>query len=196
MLDRIIAYHCAPALAGIKPANIFSCLRKDYPDAEFEIERLNKQLNKTGIYFDVLCSCEKRVMVMMYRKNRLEEYITSDSIKKLLTDFGYPENTDIRGYIEYLKKRIGVCMEFPHEIGAFLGYPANDIYGFISKSAECLYTGYWKVYDDVEGSKQRFNRYDRCRRAVMKRINSGFTIVTLFGRNVISAHNIANTRQM
>lgn len=183
MLDRIIAYHCAPALAGIKPANIFSCLRKDYPDAEFEIERLNKQLNNIGIYFDVLCSCEKRVMVMMYRKNRLEEYINSSSIRKLLTDFGYPENADIRGYIEYLKKRIGICMEFPHEIGAFLGYPINDIYGFISKSAECLYTGYWKVYDDVEGSKRCFSRYDRCRRAVMKRIDSGFTIVTLFGGN-------------
>lgn len=180
MIDYIIAYHCAPALAGIKPANIFSCLRRDYPNAEEELERLNTCLNSSGIYFEILCSCERRVMVMIYRKSRLEAYIRRAEISRLLKDYGYPDEIDCGVYIERLKERISSCGDFPHEIGAFLGYPIKDIYGFILGSSECLHTGYWKVYDDVESSKKCFKRYDMCRAAVMKRINSGSTLESLF----------------
>lgn len=181
MIDRIIAYHCAPALAGIKPANIFSCLRRDYPNAEREIERLNACLNGSDIYFEMLCSCEKRVMVMIYRKKRLEAYIHRAEIGRLLEDYGYPCSGACGAYINHLKKRIACCGDFPHEIGAFLGYPIKDIYGFILGNSECLHTGYWKVYDDVESSKRCFRRYDMCRAAVIKRIDSGSTLESMFG---------------
>ena len=29
--DQLLARHCAPALAGIKPANLVSCSKADYP---------------------------------------------------------------------------------------------------------------------------------------------------------------------
>lgn len=182
MIDSIIAYHCAPALAGIKPANIFSCSRRDYPHAERELHRLNSILNSCGIYFEILCSCEKRIMVMMYRKTRLEEYINRSEIRILLNSFGYPSAGECGAYIEHLKSRILESTDFPHEIGAFLGYPIHDIYGFMLKKEKCLYTGYWKVYDDLEASKKCFKRYDMCRAAVMKRIDGGSTIESLFGR--------------
>ncbi len=181
MIDRIIAYHCAPALAGIKPANIISCLKQEYPNVETEIERLNACLNGSDIYLEILCSCEKRAMVMIYRKKRLESYISRPEISMLLSEYGYPEARECVEYIDHLKKRIAGCGNFPHEIGAFLGYPIKDIYGFISGSSKCLHTGYWKVYDDVEGSKRCFRRYDMCRAAVIKRIDSGSTLESLFG---------------
>ena len=41
MMDLIIACHCAPALAGIKPANIFTCCKKEYPTLKKDLELLN-----------------------------------------------------------------------------------------------------------------------------------------------------------
>ena len=59
MLEKIIAYHCAPALAGIKPANIVACYNDKIPNLRSEINRLNKEMNKRNIYFEILCECEK-----------------------------------------------------------------------------------------------------------------------------------------
>ena len=61
MIEREIAYHLAPALAGIKPANIVSLCKKKFSAIHREIEDLNEQLNCRGIYFEDVykrqCQC-------------------------------------------------------------------------------------------------------------------------------------------
>ena len=70
---------------------------------------------------------------------------------------------------------------FPHEIGAFLGYPAQDINGFINHKDEgVLLVGEWKVYSDVEGAKKAFRRYCSCRNALVKRIDKGNSLADIF----------------
>ena len=45
--------------------------------------------------------------------------------------------------------------EFPHEVGLFLGYPPEDVEGFIeNKACSCKLTGYRKVYSDEEKAKK------------------------------------------
>ena len=88
-------------------------------------------------------------------------------------------------YLAIIKSRIYaqrlMNKEFPHEIGAFLGYPLHDIYGFINhKHQGCLLTGEWKVYENTEQAKKLFCRYNKCRKAVIKRINEGRTLTDLF----------------
>ncbi len=50
-MDYFFAYYCAPALAGIKSANIVSCDKLKIKDAEEKIAILNQQLNKKDIFF-------------------------------------------------------------------------------------------------------------------------------------------------
>ena len=46
---------------------------------------------------------------------------------------------------------------FPHEIGVLLGYPAEDVKGFVvNEGKNYLYSGYWKVYGDLSEAKQLF----------------------------------------
>lgn len=181
MLDTIIAYHCAPALAGIKPANIFSCRKSEYPGLRIELERLNAQFNRKGICLEILCECEKRALVMLYRKDRLEERLAEPEIAELLSGCGYPEEGSLSEMLDALRDRISGSGEFPHEIGAFLGYPIGDIYGFINgRNENCLYTGYWRVYGDVEKCKECFRRYDICRSAILKRLEKGQSLVGIF----------------
>ena len=51
------------------------------------------------------------------------------------------------------------------EVGLFLGYPSEDVNGFIScgaKGAKCV--GTWKVYGDVAAARRTFALYRKCTR--------------------------------
>lgn len=180
MIEREIAYHLAPALAGIKPANIVSLCKKKFSAIHREIKDLNEQLNCRGIYFEILCECEKRVLVMGYRKNVLWGYLCTEEIRRLLSSFGYCVEKGAEECIDCLKKRMAL-KDFPHEIGAFLGYPVHDIYGFIEHRGEgCLLTGEWKVYENAEEAERLFKRYNTCRCALAARIEQGKRLFEIF----------------
>ena len=181
MLEQLIAYHGGPALAGIKPANIVSVSSEKYPVLESEVDRLNDELNPSGIYFEILCYCRKNFLLMVYRKSKLIKYLSLPEIAELLVDNGYPSGLALCEYIEILKDRIKTNIEFPHEIGAFLGYPIEDIEGFIHhKNEGCIYIGCWRVYENAEPKIRLFERYNICRRNILQRVRSGKTLADLF----------------
>ena len=66
------------------------------------------------------------------------------------------------------------CDDFPHEIGIFLGYPAEDVRGFVENGG-CNYKlcGCWKVYGSVESARRKFAAYDRCREYLCGRLEQG-----------------------
>lgn len=62
-----------------------------------------------------------------------------------------------------LMQRISASAEFPHEIGLFLGYPPEDVKGFIECGGrDCKACGYWKVYGDVWKAETLFRKYTKC----------------------------------
>ena len=67
--------------------------------------------------------------------------------------------------------------EFPHEMGLLLGYPVEDVEGFIeNKGHNYLYSGYWKVYGHVEEKKALFNRYEEARKILIQLLASGRSV--------------------
>lgn len=173
MLETLLAHHCAPAFAGIKPANLAVFQKSCFPNLKDELKRLNSELNGKGIYIEILHECEKRALVMVYRKNVLEKHLQSYNNRAFLAGYGYPENGSLADYLGILKKRLD-CENFPHEIGVFLGYPLHDIYCFIAHRGEgCLLVGEWKVYRNAEEAKKLFCRFKACRTALVKHITSG-----------------------
>lgn len=180
MLEKLIAFHCAPALAGIKSANIASCNKSRIPDVHRKIAVLNRQLNCRDIYIKVLCECEKSVLVIVYRKEKLLKQLQDSETAHFLQSYGYGSAHSVDEYIAILKKRL-TQKDFPHEIGAFLGYPIQDIYGFIADGGRnCLIIGEWKVYGDAEKAQKLFSRYKACRNGVVKRLKKGDTLAEIF----------------
>ena len=60
-----------------------------------------------------------------------------------------------------LTKRLQIT-DFPHEIGIFLGYPLDDVEGFIkNKGQNFLLNGYWKVYSNKEEKEKIFKAYKK-----------------------------------
>ena len=168
-LQRVLAIHSAPALCGIKASNLINV---DYSDDLFkEIEELNKRFNNFRFY--ILKKDKNKVLVLIYRKRVLERELNRNSNKEFLKELGY-DVSSIDSMLLCLKERIAYN-DFPHEIGVFLGYDLSDIKSFI-ENKKCLYTGYWKVYSNLDEKLELFSKYTRCKNCVIKMIDKGFPI--------------------
>ncbi|MEM1484159.1 DUF3793 family protein [Oscillospiraceae bacterium PP1C4] len=179
--EQALAFHCAPALAGIKAANLISCATSKYPDLLESIAEYNRNLNSSGIFFEVLCHCSRHILLLVYRPKLLAPQLENAATQSLLSRAGYPQGGGWLAMLEHLKVRLADSKDFPHEIGLFLGYPLEDVLGFWKhKGKNYKLSGYWKVYSEPESAQQLFTRYDRCRDALCKRVSQGLSISRLF----------------
>lgn len=169
LLQRILAMHSSPAICGIKAANLINLKITD--KLYEEIEELNK--NYPNLSFYVLKNDGLNALILIYRKKVLERFLFKEDNKSFLKSIGY-DTTSVSTMLESLNERINED-SFPHEIGVFLGYDLSDIKSYIDGD-ECLYVGYWKVYSNVEQKKEIFDKYTKCKNAVMRMINKGFSI--------------------
>lgn len=171
--DELLAFHCAPALTGIKPANLFSCPIESMTMIAPLLSEYTKKFSSHGIAFEVICRCNTRALILVYQPQLLEDYLRQDDVIKYLQDMGYQQNS-LGEMLQTLGIRVANTKDFPHEIGVFLGYPLNDIKGFVANQGKnCKYSGYWKVYGDVEHAKGLFNAYNASREKLLNIVAKG-----------------------
>ena len=110
------------------------------------------------------------MLLLVYRPERLAETLDGAEVRRLLDRAGYPPEATLEELLTILSRRLHGS-SFPHEIGLFLGYPPEDVEGFCRhKGQNFKICGCWKVYGDQEAACRCFDRYDRCRKAVCRRL--------------------------
>ena len=100
---------------------------------------------------------------------------------------GRPTIAQSKAYVQYerdclrqLASRLCLQAEFPHEIGVFLGYPLDDVKGFIRhKGRNYTYCGCWKCYSDPQAARRRFEGFRRCTETFRRRYAAGTPIIQL-----------------
>lgn len=158
----MVLKNCAPTMAGIKTANMFSMIVENRKEFHNSICELNKSFKLKGVCIIPLKYGNKRALLYMYRPEKLEKDLSDVVALKLLRQRGYPVG-DCNKCILELIKRLKADNKFPHEIGLFLGYPPEDVKGFIDNEAKgAKFTGVWKVYGDTQMAKQKFEQYRKC----------------------------------
>jgi hypothetical protein len=158
-LPRIIINYCSPVLMGCKPAALFTL------QSQNAYVCLSALLPKY-LSLMVFRKSKDRLLVFLFQKEKLEETILNGTAGTVLAGMGYPKSTSIASFLKYLKKKFE-NKQFPHEIGLFLGYPVEDVLGFMKhKGQNYKLCGYWKVYGDVEQAKLHFRQYDACRECI------------------------------
>lgn len=128
--DKIVQY-CAPTLARLKIGSMFGYSYDSFDTFTDELACINDLLNRKGVRVGVLQDNGTRALIYVYRPKELKHRLSEHRIESLMQKFGY-EGADINCSINRLRSRLGVCGSFPHEIGIFLGYPLEDVIGFIS----------------------------------------------------------------
>lgn len=162
MSDEMIIRHCSPTLAGLKTGNIFNCPYDDKEELYAAVRSLNQRLASKGVRVVPLKMTKDRVLLYIYRPDRLKNDLAVSEAIHILKEYGYMANNSGKCIVR-LSKRLKEAEEFPHEIGLFLGYPPEDVRGFIDNHAagyKCI--GCWKVYGDEQSARRQFEKYKKC----------------------------------
>ena len=178
MSEELLIRHCSPTLAGIKTGNMFNCSFDSKDEMRVALRYFNKKLSKKGIRLLPLRYAEGKALIYVYRPAHLLRDFKDGIAVRILRERGYFAETPER-CIMHLVKRLGECDEFPHEIGLFLGYPPNDVRGFIENKDDCKLVGAWKVYSDEDAARKTFEKYNKCTAAYCKHYASGSSIERL-----------------
>lgn len=182
MSDAFLVEHCAPTFAGLKTGNLF---RISYADLEVfreELRRLNGILKKKGLRAVPVRMTAEFALVYLYRPDFLKRDLGCEEAARLLTSLGY-EPQSVNRSVAFLARMMREKEVFPHEVGLFLGYPPEDVLGFMKSSREgvkCV--GCWKVYGDEARARAAFWRFQRCREVFEENVQRGRKLEALIVR--------------
>lgn len=183
--EQKLAFHSAPTLLGVKCANLFAVKQTEQPVSDIK-EYFRTYVPLQSISIRILCRCRERALVYIYHKELLEMWLSDDRVAEYLEGCGYERALSLDEKLDILDSRI-LCDSFPHEIGIFLGYPVDDVLGFIENGgANYLFCGFWKVYSNPESARRKFDKYVYCRNYLCNKIKHGvdlYSAVEKFRRN-------------
>lgn len=176
MSEKLLIEFCSPTLANIKTGNLFSCKYKSVDELRNDISYLNKMVVPKGVRIIPMRYHNNRALIYVFRPSRLCSDFNDIRTSEMLTDMGY-NCKNISSCIVMLADKIKKYHNFPHEIGLFLGYPPEDVAGFIENhGSNCKYTGCWKVYGDEKSAIKKFNSYKKCKDIYCHQWNRGASI--------------------
>lgn len=180
-LDEIelqLAFQCAPLITGLKVSNLFQIDSRHY-------KRLGEILDKSNFSFCGLGGRNGSVSLLIYQKEWLEQFLQQEEVRILMHRLGYRDLhlervlTKFRSrYIRYMQKK----QQFPHEMGVLLGYPPEDVEGFIIyEGKNSLCEGYWKVYAEPQKKLRLFAQYDKAREWLLDLLYCGVGMEDIVG---------------
>lgn len=172
-IETQLVLQCTPVLVGLKVSNLLTIEKQ-------QLVTLQQYIQQAKLSCYVLLKTDKKVAVLVYQKYQLVKYLCKQEIMYFLQSFGYC-STRLEDCLERLSKRYETYWkktgEFPHEMGIFLGYPMEDVQGFIEKEGrEFLLNGYWKVYHDQHNKKLLFEKYETAKDWMILLVSNGMDL--------------------
>lgn len=178
MSEELIIRLCSPTLAGFKVASLFSCDCSSQASLNRTIKSLNHRLFSKGLFILPVKFSAGKALIYVFRPKLLDAYLKDARVRKILENLGY-DTDDMYSCILRIISRLRDD-QFPHEIGIFLGYPPEDVQGFIdNKGMNYKICGQWKVYGDEEKCNCFFEKCVACTRDYLRSYRSGITIERL-----------------
>lgn len=179
-IEALLAYHCAPTFRGLKAASLVAFPLEKRAALYGFLAGSVKDLARSGIAIRRLLAAPDRILVLFYRPLALARHLRMPEARRILAEYGYPLTTALEPQLKHLCERLRQEDSFPHEIGLFLGYPPQDVAGFIAHQGRgFLCCGCWKVYADAPAAMACFARYEACTSAFCHRLSQGVPLVEL-----------------
>lgn len=172
--ERLMGMHGAPLLVGLRPACLLSFQRKTFEDIDGLLASYQHCFQCKGISMYRLAESETCVMILFYRAAALSSMLHLPQAQALLESLEYPVDGTLSDMLGELGYRVRTYTAFPHEIGLFLGYPAEDVRGFMEHHGHAYRcSGCWKVYANEARTRALFELYASCTRTFCARLAEG-----------------------
>ena len=171
--------HGAPTLAGMKTGNLFPCFFSSPQALAEELRAMNRVLVPRGLRLVPLRREKGRALLYLFRPAALSRDLAQEEVRRLLRQAGY-RDLGQGACLAELRRRLGAGGDFPHEIGLFLGYPPEDVAGFVRHRGKgCKCVGCWKVYGDEQAARSIFEKYEMCSKIYFRQWQQGKSIEQL-----------------
>ena len=183
-------------IAGAKPAAIFNLPMRVYTAGRWRklsrhvldeaLRTYAGALPGYGMSMTVLHRTDKRVYLLVWRPDLLGRTLADVEGLAILRACGYVGAT-VDQLVHELRHRLVAYYlslgagetSFPHEIGVFLGYPPEDVRGFVEgRVATCR--GAWLAFGDEQAARRRFSALEAHERRCRTRFASGEPLRALF----------------
>jgi hypothetical protein len=172
-LEMQLAMQCAPLIAGLKISNLLNIRREDFAS-------MQKIIKCSQFSWYLLFETEEKMILLLFHRDNLERYLRKQQVREMLKQAGYANlslgcilrefSVRYRGYMETKE-------DFPHEMGLLLGYPTEDVEGFIThRGDDCLCVGYWKVYVNKERKLKTFEKFDEAKERLIQLLSYGVSM--------------------
>lgn len=172
-LDAQLAFQCAPVLMNCKISNLLMVEKE-------KVQQVIQLFEETELSCKLLMISVEKAAFLIYRESELVSYLEQIEVQELMKTFGYV-SCQLEKILEEFSKRytkyVQADGDFPHEMGLLLGYPVEDVVGFIQNEGEnFLYSGYWKVYTNLSEALEHFERYNQAKGTAVRMISEGKNI--------------------
>ncbi len=181
-INTQLVLQCAPVITGLKVANLLILQNN-------KVEYLKKIIGETKLFCFVLLQSECKTIILLYNKNLLQSYLSQKQVRAFLERKGY-EQLNLNDILSQLQFRYEAYKtgfkEFPHEMGLILGYPLEDVEGFIKNQGQnSLYTGYWKVYEHLPEKIHLFSEFELAKETMLRQVLNGVNIIAIINCNFV-----------
>jgi hypothetical protein len=171
--DMQMAMQCAPLITGIKISNLLNICREDF----VSMQRIIKH---SQFSWHLLFETDEKITVLLFHRDSLESYLGKRQVREMFLRAGYA-NLSLDCILKECAIRYRGYMEtknhFPHEMGLLLGYPTEDVEGFIThRGDDCLCVGYWKVYANKERKLKIFESFEKSKERLIQLLSYGISI--------------------
>lgn len=172
-IETQLALQCAPLITGLKVSNLLII-----PKGNEEV--VKRILNRTGISFYRLIQTRTKTTFLLFRRNELEEFLSDENVKNVFIRAGY-KSLQIGKILRIFSLRYEAYMQgdksFPHEMGLLLGYPVEDVVGFVENNGKnFLYSGYWKVYENQKAKVKLFDKFKVAEETLIHLLSNGLSM--------------------
>jgi hypothetical protein len=166
-LAAFVALQAAEVLAGAKPSNLVSMVKKRPPCGR-DFRALWKEhgpglIVESSLEARELIDRGNSLLLLLYDRGSLKRLLSRRNVVILLRRAGYPRDIDVESVLDELQIRLS-SGKFPHEIGILLGYPLKDVVGFMGWARlRFSFQGPWKIYGNPRQSLLLAETHLRCR---------------------------------
>lgn len=172
-IETQLALQCAPLITGLKVSNLLIISKGN----EEVVKRI---LNRTGISYYRLIQTRTKTTFLLFRRNELEEFLSDENVRNVLMKAGY-KSLQIDKILRTFSLRYEAYMQgdksFPHEMGLLLGYPVEDVVGFVENNGKnFLYSGYWKVYENQKAKVKLFDKFKVAEETLIHLLSNGLSM--------------------
>lgn len=174
-LLALVAYGAAPTLLCKKPSTLLNLADNSHRLYHSWLTCGGEVCQTLGLQSYQLNKSPNTLNVLFYNEPELRSCLDSEINRSLLERMGYDSSYSVASDLLILEKHFE--RQCPHEVGVFLGFPVDDVVGFIrNQGRHYLINSYWKVYSRPLDAIRTFKAYDEARdkvRALLQNIQGG-----------------------